>query len=116
VRGYPEGEYLADRGVTLNVEWAFPHVVMAFKRLFTAGCIYGYGWGNLKSVGSGEHSTGFLWARAPALDSSSKRIFFSGWIGPSAWETGQPRAGAVKLLYYDAAGDIRDGSHFFQQI
>jgi hemolysin activation/secretion protein len=55
VRGYPEGDYSADRGGYANVEWAFP-----FFRHIEPVLFYDVGGGNLKSVNSGEQRSKFL--------------------------------------------------------
>ena len=71
VRGYPEGDYLADYGANLNIDWIFP---MPFvPKDFKLPCsetplrhqiepvlFMDMGGGELKKVGSGERETKFL--------------------------------------------------------
>jgi hemolysin activation/secretion protein len=60
VRGYPEGEYLADMGGTLNVEWAFPRAIKQLQRYLYPVVFTDMAAGLLKSTGSKENRHRFL--------------------------------------------------------
>jgi hemolysin activation/secretion protein len=55
VRGYPEGEYMADTGATLNAEW-----VLFVKQHIQPVLFLDIGAGNLKRTGEAERSNKFL--------------------------------------------------------
>ncbi len=76
VRGYPEGEYLADRGVVLNVEWAFPHAIMPLRNYLQPVVFMDMGAGNLKRVGLGEQSNRFLMGAGAGIRFQFKKNFF----------------------------------------
>ncbi|MFA5119200.1 MAG: POTRA domain-containing protein [Candidatus Omnitrophota bacterium] len=68
VRGYPEGEYLADIGAFLNVEWVFPgyffpkgyklpRANLPLRDQFQPVIFFDLGEGKLKKTGEGERHT-----------------------------------------------------------
>ncbi len=71
VRGYPEGDYLADVGATLNVDWVFPmylfpkdwklpHSKTPLRRTFEPVAFFDMGGGKLYAVNEGERAHKFL--------------------------------------------------------
>ena len=71
VRGYPEGDYLADAGATLNVDWVFPmylfpkdwvlpHCKTPLRRMIEPVAFFDMGGGGLYAVNSGERRRKFL--------------------------------------------------------
>jgi hemolysin activation/secretion protein len=71
IRGYPEGDYLADEGISLNVDWVFPllFVPKDFKLPYSTTPLchqiepvvfMDMGAGRLKKFGPGERETKFL--------------------------------------------------------
>jgi hemolysin activation/secretion protein len=71
VRGYPEGDYLADVGATLNVDWVFqsyffpkdwklPHSQTPLRRMIEPVAFFDLGGGGLYATNSGERSRKFL--------------------------------------------------------
>ena len=71
VRGYPEGDYLADVGATLNMDWVFqsyffpknwkfPHTQMPLRRAIEPVAFFDMGGGGLYATNSGERSRKFL--------------------------------------------------------
>ncbi len=71
VRGYPEGDYLADTGGLLNIDWVFPmylipadwklaHADTALRHQIQPVVFFDVGGGTLKTVNAGERSSKFL--------------------------------------------------------
>ncbi len=69
VRGYPEGDYLADTGWDLQTEWYFPSYFIPAKWQLRGSDLrhgiepfifYDMGGGNMREVGSGELKSQFL--------------------------------------------------------
>jgi hemolysin activation/secretion protein len=87
VRGYPEGEYLADIGAVLNAEWAFrgyifpkeyklPHAKMSLRDQFQPVIFLDLGEGKLKRTGPGERHRMFLMGAGAGLRFQFNRNFF----------------------------------------
>jgi hemolysin activation/secretion protein len=87
VRGYPEGEYLADIGVVLNVEWMFPgyflpkgyklpHADRALRDQFQPVIFLDIGEGKLKKVGDGEKQRSSLVGAGAGIRFQFNRYFF----------------------------------------
>lgn len=71
VRGYPEGDYLADIGATLNIDWVFPsyffpkdwklpHSSTPLRRMIEPVAFFDMGGGGLYAVNPGERGRKFL--------------------------------------------------------
>jgi hemolysin activation/secretion protein len=60
VRGYPEGEYLADTGGTLNAEWVFPRAFKSLHKYAYPVVFMDMGAGRLKRVDTDEKRHRFL--------------------------------------------------------
>ncbi|OGX14519.1 MAG: hypothetical protein A2351_01455 [Omnitrophica bacterium RIFOXYB12_FULL_50_7] len=71
VRGYPEGDYLADAGATLNLDWIFPSYFFPkdwtlprsktpLRRMIEPVAFFDMGGGGLYAVNSGERGRKFL--------------------------------------------------------
>ena len=71
VRGYPEGDYLADMGVNLSTDWSFPmyfipkdyklpHADMPLRHQIEPGLFVDAGWGKLIKKMATEESSKFL--------------------------------------------------------
>lgn len=71
IRGYPEGDYTADYGASLNVDWVFPmpfvpkdfklpYSETPFRHQFEPVVFMDMGAGKLKKFSSGERETKFL--------------------------------------------------------
>jgi hemolysin activation/secretion protein len=87
VRGYPEGEYLADIGTVLNVEWVFPsyifpkeyklpHARMALRDQLQPVIFIDLGAGALKKVNVGERRDKFLIGVGGGLRFQFSKNFF----------------------------------------
>jgi len=87
VRGYPEGEYLADIGVILNVEWMFPgyffskgyklpHADMALRDQFQPVIFLDIGEGKLKKVGAEEKQRSSLVGAGAGIRFQFNKNFF----------------------------------------
>ena len=71
VRGYPEGDYLADVGATLNIDWVFPSLFFPkdwklprsktpLRRMIEPVAFFDMGGGGLYAVNPGERGRKFL--------------------------------------------------------
>ena len=76
VRGYPEGEYMADTGGTLNTEWAFPRAIKSVQKYFYPVVFVDMASGRLKRTGSGERPRKFLMGAGAGLRLQISRYFF----------------------------------------
>ena len=76
VRGYPEGEYLADMGGTLNAEWAFPRAIKPLQKYLYPVAFTDMAAGLLKNTGSGEKRHRFLMGAGAGLRFQINKYFF----------------------------------------
>lgn len=87
IRGYPEGDYLADYGISLNADWVFPmfFVPKDFKLPYSTMPLchqiepvvfMDMGAGKLKKFGSGERETKFLMGLGGGLRVQINRSLF----------------------------------------
>ncbi len=87
VRGYPEGEFLADIGVAVNFEWAFPGYIfpkgyklpyakMALRDQFQPVIFFDLGEGKLKKVNAGEERRRSLKGAGAGLRFQFNRNFY----------------------------------------
>jgi len=76
VRGYPEGEYLADTGGTLNGEWAFPRIIKPIQKYGYPVVFVDMASGKLKKTGEGERSNRFLMGAGAGIRVQVDRYFF----------------------------------------
>ncbi len=71
VRGYPEGDYLADIGASLNADWVFPMYLVPkdwklpksdtpLRKQIEPVAFFDIGWGQLRNVFQGERYTKLL--------------------------------------------------------
>jgi hemolysin activation/secretion protein len=76
VRGYPEGEYLADLAGILNAEWSFPRAIKPLQKYLYPVIFMDTGAGNLRKTGTGEKSSRFLMGAGAGIRLQVHRYFF----------------------------------------
>jgi len=108
VRGYPEGDYLADIGATLNLDWVFPMYLFPkswilprtktpLRSMIEPVAFFDMGGGELYAVGEGENGRKFL-AGIGGGGSISRAIISYVWNGPKPSAINRQAATAPILL------------------